>query len=112
MNRIAPSHLAFLTFVLVVFVWSAIRPFDRLTWWLEVAPTIIGLFILVLTYDRFRFTTICYALIAWHMALLCVGGHYTYSRVPFFLWLEPVFGWHRNHFDRLGHFTQGFVPAT
>jgi putative membrane protein len=31
--------------------------------------------------------------------------------VPFFNWIEPFFGWHRNHFDRLGHFMQGFVPA-
>ena len=43
--------------------------------------------------------------------LLCVGGHYTYARVPFFNWIQPFFGWHRNHFDRLGHFAQGFVPA-
>ncbi|MDQ2823838.1 MAG: DUF2238 domain-containing protein [Verrucomicrobiota bacterium] len=111
MRRIAPSHLVLLFFVLSVFVWSAFRPFDRLTWWLEVTPTILGLFLLIFTYERFRFTTLCYTLIALHMALLCVGGHYTYARVPFFLWLEPIFGWHRNHFDRLGHFTQGFVPA-
>ena len=45
------------------------------------------------------------------MILLCVGGHYTYARVPLFDWIQPIFGWHRNHFDRLGHFMQGFVPA-
>ena len=67
--------------------------------------------ILIATYSRFRFTTLVYTLIALHIMLLCVGGHYTYARVPFFTWLEPYFGWHRNHFDRLGHFTQGFVPA-
>jgi putative membrane protein len=50
-------------------------------------------------------------LIALHMCVLCVGGHYTYARVPAFDWLRPVFGWERNHYDRLGHLMQGFVPA-
>lgn len=111
MKRIAPSHLVLLIFVFVIFCWSAYRPFDRFTWWLEVTPGILGLGLLILTYERFRFTTFCYTLIALHIAILCVGGHYTYARVPFFLWLEPILGWHRNHFDRLGHFAQGFVPA-
>jgi putative membrane protein len=111
MKRIAPSHLLLLIFVFVLFCWSAYGPFDRFTWWLEVTPAILGLGLLILTYERFRFTTFCYTLIALHIAILCVGGHYTYARVPFFLWLEPILGWHRNHFDRLGHFAQGFVPA-
>src|SRR2546427_3946289 len=111
MKRIAPPHLLLLIFVFVIFCWSAYRPFDRFTWWLEVTPGILGLWLLILTYGRFRFTTFCYTLIALHIAILCVGGHYTYARVPFFLWLEPILGWHRNHFDRLGHFAQGFVPA-
>jgi putative membrane protein len=110
-TRISPLHLALLLVTFLVFAWSAWRPYDRLTWWLEVAPGIIGAAILVLTYTSFRFTTLVYTLIALHIMLLCVGGHYTYARVPLFAWLEPYFGWHRNHFDRLGHFMQGFVPA-
>ena len=50
-------------------------------------------------------------LIALHVCILYVGGHYTYARVPFFDWLRPIFDWERNHYDRLGHFAQGFVPA-
>jgi putative membrane protein len=111
MNRIAPSHLVLLFGVAIVFIWSGIRPFDRLTWWLEVLPALGGLIVLVATYRRFRFTTLCYTLIALHICLLCVGGHYTYARVPLFDWLRDVFGWHRNHYDRLGHFAQGLVPA-
>ena len=45
------------------------------------------------------------------MCVLCVGGHYTYARVPFFDWLRPLFAWERNNYDRLGHVMQGFVPA-
>jgi putative membrane protein len=110
-SRISPLHLALLLEVAIVFLWSAWRPYDRITWWLEVAPAIIGTAILVFSYSSFRFTTLVYTLIALHITLLCVGGHFTYARVPFFTWIEPYFGWHRNHFDRLGHFAQGFVPA-
>ena len=70
-----------------------------------------GLIVLAATYRRFRFTTLCYTFIALHICLLCVGGHYTYAREPFFNWLRTIFHWQRNHFDRLGHFAQGFVPA-
>jgi putative membrane protein len=110
-NRISPLHLALLLATALVFAWSGWRPYDRLTWWLEVTPGIIGAAILIATYSSFRFTTLVYTLIALHITLLCVGGHYTYARVPLFTWIEPYFGWHRNHFDRLGHFMQGFVPA-
>lgn len=110
-SRISPLHLALLLTTIIVFAWSGWRPYDRATWWLETAPGIIGAILLIVTYSRFRFTTLVYTLIALHIMLLCIGGHYTYARVPFFAWLEPYFGWHRNQFDRLGHFAQGFVPA-
>lgn len=110
-NRISPFHLVLLVGTAVVFAWSAWQPYDRLTWWLETIPGIIGAALLLATYSRFRFSTLVYTLIALHICILCVGGHYTYARVPLFEWLKPVFGWHRNHFDRLGHFAQGFVPA-
>lgn len=111
MKTARPSHLALLCLVGVVFCWSAWQPFDRFTWWLETAPGLAGVIILVATYRRFQLTTLCYTLIALHICVLCVGGHYTYARVPAFDWLRPVFGWQRNHYDRLGHIMQGFVPA-
>jgi putative membrane protein len=100
-----------LIFVAIVFVWSGINPHDRLTWWLEVFPGIIGLISLAATYRRFQFATVLYTLIAIHIAILWVGGHWTYAREPVFNWLKEVFHWNRNHYDRLGHFAQGFVPA-
>ena len=111
MKSVRTPHLALLTMVTIVFFWSGWHPYDRFTWWLEVAPGLAGIVILLATYRRFQFTTLCYSLIALHICILCVGGHYTYARVPAFDWLRPVFGWQRNHFDRLGHFLQGFVPA-
>ena len=104
-------QLALLIFVVLVISWSGWCPHDRFTWWLEVIPGLVGLALLLATYRHFEFTTFCYALIALHICILCVGGHYTYARVPLFDWLRPVFGWQRNDYDRLGHFLQGFVPA-
>src|SRR6476469_8679229 len=111
MKQIFPSHLILLAGVVVVLAWSAWQPYDRLTWWLEVLPALAALVVLFATYRRFEFTTLTYTLIALHICVLCVGGHYTYARVPLFDWLRPIFAWQRNNYDRLGHFMQGFVPA-
>ncbi|MEP6685996.1 MAG: DUF2238 domain-containing protein [Verrucomicrobiota bacterium] len=111
MKRIPSSHVVLFAGVTAILLWSGWQPYDRMTWWLEIAPGLAGLLVLIATYRRFRLTTLCYTLIAIHISILCVGGHYTYARVPLFDWLRPIFGWQRNHFDRLGHFAQGFVPA-
>ncbi|MEY2487146.1 MAG: putative rane protein [Verrucomicrobiota bacterium] len=105
------AHAVLLLGVVAVFAWSAWQPYDWLTWWLEIFPGLAGLIVLAATYRKFQFTTLCYTLIALHISLLCVGGHYTYAREPLFNWLREIFHWHRNHYDRLGHFAQGFVPA-
>ena len=110
-NGVRRSHIGLLVAVLAVLAWSAWNPYDHLTWWLETFPAMAGLIILAAVYRRFQFTTLCYTLIALHMCLLCVGGHYTYAREPMFDWLRTAFHWQRNYFDRLGHFAQGFVPA-
>jgi putative membrane protein len=94
-----------------VFIWSAIRPHDYVTWFLEVAPAIGAAIVLLLTRRRFPLTPLAYGLIALHAIILCIGGHYTYAEVPPFNWLRDRFHLTRNHYDRLGHFAQGFVPA-
>lgn len=95
----------------VVFVWSAIAPHDRLTWWLEVFPVLIALPVLVFTYKKLKFTRLVYVLILIHAIILLIGGHYTYAEVPLFNWLRDTFELSRNYYDRVGHFVQGFVPA-
>jgi putative membrane protein len=109
MRRTYP--LTLLAVVVAVLVWSAIDCFDVLTWFLEVAPALVGIAILVLTWRRFPLTPLLTTLIALHMIILAVGGHYTYARVPAGDWVRDWFGWSRNHYDRLGHIAQGFVPA-
>lgn len=104
-------YIVLLSILSAVFVWSAIDPADRLTWALEVAPVLIVLPILVVTYRYFVFTPLVYVLILIHALILLIGGHYTYAEVPWFNWLRDAYELSRNYYDRLGHFAQGFVPA-
>jgi putative membrane protein len=92
-------------------VLSGLAPKDRYTWILEVAPAIVAAVILVATYRRFPLTPLAYRLIFLHACILMVGGHYTYAEVPLGFWVRDLLGLARNHYDRLGHFAQGFVPA-
>lgn len=105
-------HLMVMSFsLLVILVWSAINPHDYFTWFLEVLPAVAGFVLLAATYRNFRFTTLAYTLMWVHAVILMVGGHYTYAEVPLFNWIRDSFGFSRNHYDRVGHFAQGFVPA-
>jgi putative membrane protein len=94
-----------------VLAWSAIAPADRLTWWLEVMPAILGFFILAFTRRRYPLTELLYVLILIHAIILMVGGHYTYAEVPAGDWLRDWVGGTRNNYDKLGHLAQGFIPA-
>jgi len=101
--------------LLIVFIlalaWSAVRPHDYFTWWLEVFPALIGVVLLIATARRFPLTPLLYILLFLHALILIVGGHYTYAEVPLGFWMQRAFGFTRNHYDRIGHFAQGFVPA-
>lgn len=94
-----------------VLVWSGIGPHDYPTWWLEVAPALIGAIILWATRDRFPLTRMTYILILVHSIILMVGGHYTYAEVPIGDWVREAFDQSRNNYDKLGHLAQGFIPA-
>ena len=90
---------------------SGIGPAERMTWWLEVFPIFIAVPVLLATRRRFPLTRLLYWLILVHALILMLGGHYTYAKVPLGFWMEDWFGFTRNHYDRIGHFAQGFVPA-
>ena len=96
---------------LLVLLWSGINPRDRITWVFEVLPVILVLAILVPTAKSFPLSSLLYRLLFIHGLILMIGGHYTYSEVPVGYWFQETFDLSRNHYDRLGHFVQGFVPA-
>ncbi|MCG8094196.1 MAG: DUF2238 domain-containing protein, partial [Candidatus Thiodiazotropha endolucinida] len=84
---------------------------DRYTWFLETLPVMIGLPLLFYTRHDFPLTILVYRLLALHAVILIIGGYYTYAEVPLFNWLRDSYELSRNHYDRIGHFFQGFVPA-
>ncbi|MFL6193521.1 MAG: DUF2238 domain-containing protein [Thermoanaerobaculia bacterium] len=95
----------------VALVVSGVHPYDRTTWILEVFPIFLGVPVLLATARRFPLTPLAYRLLFVHALILMLGGHYTYARVPLGFWAQNLLGLARNHYDRLGHFAQGFVPA-
>jgi putative membrane protein len=92
-------------------VWSGINPKDQFTWFLEIFPALIAVVVLVITYKSFRLTSLVYTLILIHCVILMIGGHFTYAEVPLFDYIKETLGSTRNNYDKVGHFTQGFVPA-
>lgn len=97
--------------VTAILVLSRIGAYDPLTWFLEIVPILIIAPILAVTYGKFPLTPLLYRLLFLHALILTVGGHYTYARVPAGFWVQDLLDLSRNHYDRLGHFAQGFVPA-
>ena len=104
-------RLAWLGVFFAALAWSAWRPHDYGTWWLEVIPALVALLVLVVTRHSFPLTPLAYTLILVHALILMVGGHYTYAEVPAGNWLQEWMGGTRNNYDKLGHLAQGFVPA-
>lgn len=97
--------------VLAALVASGIDPHDRLTWLLEVVWVMLGLPLVAAAWGRFPLTRLLCWLLALHALVLVYGGKHTYSLTPLGLWTQETFDFARNHYDRLGHFMQGFVPA-
>lgn len=106
-----PLSIGLVVVTLAILIVSGIGPLERNTWILETAPVMIGLVVALATAKKFPLTAMLCVLLAVHAAILCLGGHYTYAKVPLGDWVSSMFGWERNHYDRLGHIAQGFVPA-
>ncbi|WP_424244919.1 putative membrane protein [Elusimicrobium posterum] len=109
--KVKMLHKILLGFLTALLIWSGIHPYERVTWIMEVAPAVIGVAILIFTYNKFRFTDLNYCFIAFFCAILIIGGRYTYALVPIGDYFKEVFDMSRNHYDRFGHFFQGVIPA-
>ena len=109
--RSGREPLLLLAIAAVALLVSGLRPYDRATWLLEVGPVLMGAPLLIASYRRFPLTPLLYRLLLLHALILILGGHYTYERVPLGFWLQDLLDLSRNHYDRLGHVAQGFIPA-
>ncbi len=99
--------LALLAFYFMVFTLCAIEPYDRNVWWAENIPVLVIVGAIVWLSRMHRFSNISYFLMSVFIILHTIGGHYTFERVPF-NWVSDLFGFERNHYDRVAHFSVGF----
>lgn len=111
MNPRSREPLVLLLLGTAVLAWSGIAPKDRMVWVMEVIPSVVGVAALVFTGRRFPMTLLTYRLVFVFSLILFVGGKYTYAEVPLGFWVKDLLHLRRNHFDRLGHFFQGVIPA-
>jgi len=107
-NRLLQGLVCWL---IVLWIITAIDPFNRRDWFLENLLVFVYGTLLVLTYRRFAFSSLSYLLFTVFMSLHLVGAHYTYAEVPFGFWLQDALGMTRNHYDRIVHFSFGLLIA-
>ncbi|MFV0421809.1 DUF2238 domain-containing protein [Oleidesulfovibrio sp.] len=92
---------------IVFFALLGIAPASRAVWIAEVVPVLFVFLLLACTYKVFRFSNVAYGLMAFWIFWHTIGAHFTFSEVPFGF-VSDLFGFERNHFDRVGHFSVGF----
>lgn len=118
MDSNSPRYPLFLLGIYAV-IWMglAIAPHYRDDWLLENVLVVLALPLFVLGYHHLRFSNRAYTQLFAFMVLHAIGAHYTYAEVPYDGWFRALtgtgfnelFGWQRNHFDRLVHFMYGFL---
>ena len=101
------AHTLFYTFW---FIWIvlAIRPRERWKWWGENVIVIIAVAVAVWSYYSWRLTDLSYGIIFVFLVLHLLAAHYSYEKHPVGNWIRGLFGWKRNHYDRVVHFSYGF----
>jgi len=103
--------LGLVSWLVLVWIATAVAPFNRRDWLLENLLVFVYAGLLVATYRRFAFSNLSYALFTLFMTLHLVGAHYTYSETPLGFWLQELFAFERNHYDRIVHFCYGLLIA-
>lgn len=99
-------HLC-LALYLAVFIICGIAPYDRAVWWAENFPILVIVGLIIWASRHHKFSNTAYAMMTVLPVLHTIGGHFTFERVPFD-WVTEAFGFERNHYDRIAHFTVGF----
>ncbi len=92
---------------IILFSICAINPYDRSVWWAENIPVLFVVFSIIIFSRIHKFSTYSYLFMSCFLFLHTIGGHFTFERVPFDL-ITNLFGFERNHFDRIAHFSVGF----
>ncbi len=101
----------FILWLILVWIITAINPLYPRDWLLENLLVFIWGAVLAVSYRWFRFSNISYGLFTVFLSLHLVGAHYTYAETPFGFWLQDLFDFERNHYDRIVHFAFGLLLA-
>jgi putative membrane protein len=114
-ERVPFSKNLLLKIYMVVFficwIVTYINTTDRMNWYTENTLTIIFLLTLTLTHRRFKFSDLSYTLIFVYTLLHIYGAEYTYAENPLGYWIKDALGLARNQYDRIVHFSFGFLLA-
>jgi len=113
--RIQPASNRLLLSVTGIYavVWSAsaIAPYNRFDWFLENLLVFALVAFLTAIDRRYRLSGPSYVLLLLFLSLHAMGAHYTYSEAPVGYWMQDLFGFTRNHFDRVVHFSFGVLVS-
>jgi putative membrane protein len=103
--------MAFLVVFLFVWINSFVGTSDLSNWFLENTLVFVFLGFLLITYRKYQFSDLSYLLICVYLCLHVYGSKYTYAENPLGYWLQDQLHWTRNHYDRMVHFSFGFLLA-
>ena len=101
----------YLLVFLLAWVWTFIGTPDRTNWFTENALTLVFIGGLAFSHRRFKFSDLSYSLMFVYILLHIYGAMYTYAENPLGYWLKDHLHWSRNHYDRIVHFSFGFLLA-
>ncbi len=103
--------LVYLCVFVLLWLSTLIGTHDLANWFLENTLVFIFLGGLMISYRKFKFSDLTYTFIFVYLCLHIYGAKYTYAENPFGYWLMDEFGFERNHYDRIVHFSFGFMIA-
>lgn len=101
----------FLTSFATIWISTLVGTNDLNNWLLENTLTVIFFLFLLFSYKKYQFSDLSYLLITVYLCLHVYGAKYTYAENPFGYWLKDYMVWERNHYDRIVHFSFGFLLA-
>ena len=111
MDRVTCLLIGLMTWYIGLFAWLAYSPVDRQFWAMASVLPVLFVIVLIASYRYVPLSPLSYILIMGFLTLHTVGVHYTYAQVPAGAWLNDVLHLGRNHFDRIVHFSFGFLLA-
>jgi putative membrane protein len=119
-NAISPERVSlksnrwlqsFVLIFSVIWLSTLIGTNNMSNWILENTLVFLFLGFLIFTNGKYKFSDLSYLLICIYLCGHVYGSKYTYAENPFGFWLQDTFSMARNPYDRLIHFSFGFLLA-